>query len=536
MEKGSMSAVYFKKLEHDRDTPKERPDLGITLAWGYINYEELTPEAHGFGGADRILKMAQNEANKEQQLLNTYFNGSLNLDISKPGAIKELVEAINEAFKFKQIYERNKAILLDENFNGQKAVFSRFHTYFNQGINEVIGNYKKIFINDIKQLMLSNKSLTVGKAAEIALNKKVPDIMKTAVKNMLIKAEPELKSMDPKYKKAYQEMWNFVNNSSANNTLIDTLYERWGVDKALEDFAQYFNQGRNTRWLENNLNTALKSVKNKVETNSNSKGGYSLEAVIDQAFGMVASELSTVPNVEVLTNIAQVDARPDNTMVFGINTQAIHNSIDNIQKGGSTREIAVQEFGKIGNYVSNLESGFIVYVNDKNYTLNDNYKGMSAGTDWSLNQLKGLLGGFVENIDQIVYNILQTEKGAIFEGETEDASRVLAEGIAYYLFDDYNTIGNVSGGGQSIHVMGLQGMLIPLSAFLYALGKALNEVASTPTSYVKVDISTPKVNDGDYERYGMDQWDLQYALSMEKIKIGIHFMQDFIGFVTNYLV
>ena len=535
MQKGSMSAVYFERLTRDAVVHKARPELSGVYNSAMSMYKPLDSETHGFGGGNKILSMAAAEANKEQAMLRQIFGVDLHLDLTKPGAIKQLTEAINDAFEFRTIYERNKALITSEEFKGNKGVFSYFHTYFMQAYKSM----ESSLTTKIIDTMIKKPSISAGDAAKEVFMAELPNLINDGVQRMF-NANVELtNSMDQEHRNAYLEIINFIKKFPTQNMFTEGLARAWGLDKVAEEFTKAFSQRRYMP-RRGTMDRARGKVKKELEKSMHSKGGLSLEVLIDQCLTMTANKLNSLPNVTASAGVhagaGAVDARADNVFYFGMNGGRIQQAFDNVEKQDSTRAAAVKEFSNLGANLEKVKNGFIVYVNDKNYTLNENFRrrgGMSAGTAWDLTQVKSLLGGIVGNIDQVVYNLLQNGKGAIMAGDTSQTSEVLAEGIAYYLFDDYTTIGNP--GGNAIHVMGLQGMLIPLSAFLFALGTAINSVEQNPSSYVRVTISAPAVDDSNDASYYMANWKRQYKASMENTKISIHFLENFIGFVKGYL-
>ena len=535
MQQGSLAAVYFNRLTRDAEKPKARPELLTTYNIANANYVELSAEHHGFGGAAHILAMAEAEAEKEQEMLRQIFGVNLNIDLSQPGAIKLLTETINDVFEFRSIYERNKAMIMSDNFKGAKGIYSHFPTYFEHAFNKA----KPGILNYISNAMTTNISLEASAAAKQAFDQFLPSIIQGALREMFTKANVEMSTtVSQEHRNAYMEMFHFITKFKSQNMFTQGLTQAWGLDKASEEFAKQFSNSKKipkTGVIEKGATAAFNSISN----NYHQKGGYSLEVLIDQALAMTVQGINSCPNISATAGMVKgagkFEARADNVFYFNVNGTVVDNAMEQVRQDDS-RENVVNIFSNLGTQLDKVKDGFIVYVNDKNYTLNDNFMrrgGMSAGASWSLRQVQGLLGGIVGNIDQVVYNILQNGKGAIKEGDTSNTSQVLAEGIAYYLFDDYTTIGNP--GGNAIHVMGLQGMLIPLSAFLYALGSALNSIEVAPSAYVKVNISPNAVNDSNEASYFMPNWIRQYNESMDNTKISIHFMENFIGFVRGYL-
>ena len=70
-------------------------------------------------------------------------------------------------------------------------------------------------------------------------------------------------------------------------------------------------------------------------------------------------------------------------------------------------------------------------------------------------------------------------EGAIQSGDKEnmreELNNTIAEAVAYLLFDDWSTIGDIQTGTQGIHVLSLDGLMIPLSYLLTATGEAMIE-------------------------------------------------------------
>ena len=540
MEKRSLAAVYFERLQEDARKVKKRPELLETYNWAKSQYKPLSSELHGFGGGEKILSMAAAEANKEQAMLRQIFGENINIDLKQPGAIKELTETINDVFKFRSIYERNKALITNEKFAGQKGVFSYFHTYFKQALEAALPTILK----DIEKRMLANRSLKTGQAAKEAFQAAIPKLTDDAIERMFSNAGTELVSMDPKHKEAYKEIVEAVRDFGNGSIIAQQLRQAWKIDEITDVFSAEFSKTQRRKPKKGTMERAKNAAIKQMSQAMYSKGGLSLEAVIDQCLGMTADKLNGINNGSIITSVqagvytgaGEIKARADNVFYFGINRASIDAAFQKVKDSDSDRKATVDAFSQLGKEINEVKDGFIVYFNDKNYTLNDNFlrrKGMSAGTAWTLEQVQDILAGVVNNIDQIIYNILQNGAGAIYAGDTQNTSKVLAEGIAYYLFDDYTTIGNSE--GNAIHIMGLQGMLIPLSAFLYALGTAIQSVENNPNSYVHINISAPAVDDSDKASYYMENWVRQYEASMEKTKISIHFMENFIGFVKGYL-
>ena len=115
----------------------------------------------------------------------------------------------------------------------------------------------------------------------------------------------------------------------------------------------------------------------------------------------------------------------------------------------------------------------------------------------------------------------------------EQAKTMMARMIATALFDDFNTIGVVeTSGAKSIHLLDLNGVLLPLSFYLHLLSEAFADTAALDVAkgLVEVEITTPaKVM---YDRpapngYSAIYWSNQATAARKGINISWHFLSSF---------
>jgi hypothetical protein len=110
--------------------------------------------------------------------------------------------------------------------------------------------------------------------------------------------------------------------------------------------------------------------------------------------------------------------------------------------------------------------------------------------------------------------------------------------IANFLFDDYNAIGaGLTNNVNTLHIMNLNGILVPISSILFALADSINNVIDmSPRSIVDIRIhSTPikfKTQEEQWawqaseNKRGTDAWNYQRDLALDNTKISIHFMAN----------
>jgi hypothetical protein len=173
--------------------------------------------------------------------------------------------------------------------------------------------------------------------------------------------------------------------------------------------------------------------------------------------------------------------------------------------------------------------------------------GFSAGTAMTAQQYGELFKNIENNIDTFVGAMMQLGKGAIGESEKEPFEKIIASNVAYLLFDDYTTIGADQIGGNALHVMDLNGIIIPLSVILSALSQAIEQgERESFRQIVDVHIHAPNIlwDDISEERKWVEQhgnglyhnaWVHQREVALDQTKIATHFMKAFQDIVRTYL-
>ena len=556
--------VYYDVMPEDA-VDYHRPYLDSLYKEAVDNLRSVNFIQNGdLTGADAILSMAQAEATKEIQFLNEIFGANLNIDPTKMQTeeIRSLNEAMNTAFRFKQIMERNAAIIKAGAYkSNSKGVFSWYLSYLKKALKRHFYSESNGMLNEIKKLMLANKNMEAGEAAKIVFDRHMPGILSLSIREMLKEADVELKGMDPEYINAYKEMYEFINNellSKKNNIFLQRLTEIYGLNEISNSFAQTLNeiQGTHTRFSKARTTKAFNKLKNKdlekLGTGETKwvKGGYTLEALVDQAIAMLASGLYTSneslhiqPNVKVHTSpgFGRLDSRADNVAVFNADVSRLTDAIQDIQADGfeRTRLKDVEHINELTRRVTEIDKGYIVYFNDKNYGVGNN-RGHKAAEKVNLETLQGMLGGLVDNVDQLIYNLLQSGADAIDSKSVEESSlNAVAQAVAYFLFDDYKTIGTVGTNGQSIHIMALEGMLVPLSTYLFAMGYAMQNLGRHVKSWSKATISAPNIlypkgSKPKGQRFISDSWDEQRNKAMSETTLQITFLISMQTMVRQY--
>ena len=135
--------------------------------------------------------------------------------------------------------------------------------------------------------------------------------------------------------------------------------------------------------------------------------------------------------------------------------------------------------------------------------------------------------------------IMQTGKGAIGEQEKERLENEIASYLAYFLFDDFQTIGeNIANDSQTnvkyLHVMYLNGVYVPLSVLLKLLANAFIQeakgISGSVDSVAKVNITTKPIL-YNYDEIGFvpppGAWGIQRDAALADSKVKVRFLKNF---------
>ena len=471
--------------------------------------------------------MAQAEFAKEKALLSEKFGVSLNFDYyvdnKKGRGFKEVVDALNGALNLKKIYERNK-ILIKES-NGKKAVISYFPTYFMLAWEQMSPSIEEDW---------RKKTVQTGDpvlALETVLDTELPKVLVLGIKKMLDGPEVEIGKIPPELKDAYTSLISEIGTLQQKGSIANQLYQVYQLDKLKESLMDEIKGSIDMQAITNKARSMIK-------LNIHSRGGYTLEAIETAVFRQIGRAIEGKA-----IHAGDIGIKADNILTIGIDPNLVYQALE---RAGENRSKNIAALSELGEKIKNLDSGFIVYSSDKNYTLNNKFGGFSAGNAEKIETFLSRVYQNSSSLNTLIGAINQLGKGAMLADQEGAFEKMLAQDVAYMLFDDYATIGEADAGGNSIHIMNLNGIMIPLSMILELLADAIDSTyidADRVRRIVNVDIKVPEIEFDTQDKQNRWQeqnpeqnaWDYQRQQTLKNSTISAKFLHSFRQIVQEFL-
>lgn len=513
--------VFYQRLKTDGYYPK------LSQFVSNASYRIFTQTKKYAADASAVRAQAQAEFAKEKMLLQQKFGVSINFDYYRDqNDFKEIIEALNACLNLKEVYQRN--IQLIKATEGMKGVYSWYPTYFMKAWQQYWPKIKSA-----AERGFANGQL-IETALSNALDKFVPQICVKGIELMLDGPEVEHASIDPALKSAYSALISQIGSVSTAGSVANQIYKAYQLDDLKAGLVKEI-EVKNKRIY---AKQAKPKVNQMISKNIHSSGGLSLEAIENAIYSMVASG---VQGGGTAIHSGSKGIKADNILTLSIDPTIV---VEALESAGANRDENIKALSALGSKLSNLDDGFIVYSSDKNYSLNANFKGFDVGSTGTN------AANFLNNVYQadnsvstLIGTIQQLGKGAMLEGRKAEFEKLLAQDVAYMLFDDFTTIGTVSTGGNAIHVMNLNGIMMPMSVFLSMLADAIESVTEDEIrKLVNVTISAPPIlyptkedQNNAYPNNPHEAWEYQRQYALEHTKITAKFLKDFKSFITALL-
>lgn len=511
--------VYYKRLKSDGFYPNLAKYVSST-SWRIL----FQTQKYSLD-ASAIRAQAQAEFSKEKALLKEKFGVDINFDYYRDQSdFKEVIEALNVCLNLKEVYERNVQVIKNTNMKG---VFTWYPTYFMHAWQEAWPTISKRFYQEFESGMEASIILSN------ILDDMLPDICVLGIQKMLDGPEVEHSSVDPVLKNAYSILVNQIGSVSSVGSVAQQIYKTYQLDDLKKNLLKDMKV-KNGKIYANDFRPKAKKM---VSKQIHQRGGFSLEAIETAIFQQIASTLQGATAI----HSGSREIKADNILTLSIDSNIVYKYLE---EANGTREGNIKALTELGEKLSNLNEGFIVYSSDKNWSLNAGFKGFDGGSVGE--NVQSFINNVYKNsssMNTLIGAIQQLGEGAMLSGQKDVFERLLAQDVAYMLFDDFSTIGVATPGGKAIHVMNLNGILMPMSVFLSMIADAIESVDKEELQRLaRVTIQAPPIlwetqeeQEKAYPNQGRTAWEVQKQWALDNTKISLRFLKDFKSFVTSLL-
>lgn len=432
-----------------------------------------------------------------------------------------IIDAINLALSLKDIYKRSYTTIV-ESVAGEKGTQGK-------GIYSFFGGYLQSAIRTLWPDFASRtklEDLLGPRQEDIILSWLQNEVLQLAIKEMLSgRTEVERLNEDPAMRNAYQELLGIVGKFNQKGSFAAEMADIFDLETVAREVAALIDIGNVT-----NKPGGIKSLTGETRLQY-TRGGYTLEAIQDLITEAVQQKKGIKGGH---ARVGQFNAKADNIATIGIDYSRVEEYL--AQKDLGRRKENVEAFRALGKHLEDFSDGFIIYTSAKNYTINEGFKergGFSAGEPLSFETYAAIMKNAHFNVDVFIGAMEQLAKGAVGQDmDRRDYAHIISKNIAYLLFDDFDVEGaGLQNGPQSIHIMNLNGVLVPISSILYALADAI-ESNKGINNIVKTTLHIPEIafkskedqRSWEAENPGKSAWEEQRKLMLQKATIETHFL------------
>lgn len=522
---------------------------------GVDDFSNLFPEekiaAKYASAGSNLVSLGVAEQEKELQLIR-----AAGFDVQTTDDIKNFITNFNEvlmgAEQFKKAKERIKEAVNKKNTGKKKrapTIASFFSSYLGTALNKNITAFAGK-AGDLTEIDFS--------AWEETLDNIIDKSIMEAFEQMLTKVK--MKEGEELYgdSEEWQELFKLSQSMDGfNQYFIQMIRSKINFNNLRDIFKDESIKLKNKKkkgiraWIDGKKGLNLKnekkarsiggSVQEYIMTLLNSIGS-GMQNAASGGSRVLTSEIAKTDNIQLFSYSAKISSEKM--------AQEIVDAMDSqLQDSTSLRHTAQIMDDFYAKHLSELDNSFIVYGSTKSYSLSDSFRGFSGGSSGSLEQAKAVLAaagvggsGLTDAFINAAYN---TGAGAYLSGKRgviqEELKVGLMSSIAHLLFDDWTTIGAVSGGTKSIHVLQLEGINIPMSVFLIAAGKAMIDASKDMDKMVQVKVSLPgaiiykdtiKTSDKSVVKAA---WEEQAAQAKAESSYSIHFLTNFKSLLGQWI-
>lgn len=529
-------ALYDKtKIELDA-----LQEAQITLKWSQI--------------AQFLENMGQNEQQKEREMLNKLYGQAYTAPIDIK-AYPEYIETLNDCIGLKEYFKPLIQLLRNSTTKKTRVPlpFSYFESYLGSSLHECMVETLKtdkaqecLYDGDIGEL-----TKLLEKDVDRAINLAIEKINKQEVKMTDDEDDPGI------------QLWNFIKkgyeklNDVQSSVFKQTIKSQYHLDEIPKRVAKWRFENANKRITKRSgfrtsvINTTLASG----ERAARSAAGY-MHETLQMIFDSAHNNNGTL----TFTNTAKIDSFRIVHGEVDVDFDELAKEFYNATEGsGSLKEMSENLIRFYDERLRDLPDTFVIYESAKAYSLSNEKFEFDAHGQRSLLDISEQIELATDNQykgKDLIYILNQTIPGAMGQHNARtidmQVKRMIIMGMAYTLFDDWTSIGQVS--DNSIHMFDLDGVKVPLSYLCLGAANIIREISNAPLSFYRVSLSRPtgilypsaqkstdEINnsrnqDGKVTVNLIDLWNKQRDAAAKNITFQAHFLKEFKRLVMQFKV
>ena len=482
--------------------------------------------------AQNMMQFAAIEGAKEISLLEKFFNvnglGLSEKDLYNSNIGIEIVNSINTALQFKEVYERHLTRIVGKDGKRHAKITAAqfFADYFSKNLYQIVSQT----LSNIDPSEYSLQQLGDILFSDENIQRALSQTFFESLKN-----SGDWSATDDKH--GYQELFSAIEKFNKEE-LLQEVSEAYHLDELKQRLMDSLKSSEEIKTIFSGKKSGKGYVKKSLKESTTAKGTLA-EIMGEKGVNAIVSGLQA-GGLEVNFGskvIGKAGGKADIVMTFNLDMGQI---LDVVDKHYSGREETVDAYKQLNQYLSKMNDGFIVYTNAKDYSLIKDsgkggyfFQGFSAGAPISLGTFEGVVENTPGGSAEIIGQIMSTMEGAIYSDRIEELEKELCSKMAYLLFDDVLTIGKTTpASGHAIHLLLLDGVYIPLSYLFFLMAQAIEEVSENPDDIFKVTISPGSIAFPN-PPWGPGKWAEQKAIAYSQIKISATFLRNFQSVVAT---
>ena len=541
----SSKFVFYQQLaESQNQIAQDRYKAVMNAGENLLSLSQ--PSSRASHIASSLRAQAKNEAKKEAELLNTYFQCNFSIDdmFDKQVGI-EITKSLNEALNLKDIFERNVDRIMNAKNDpraNKTTITSIMEGYLITEMREQWDNIANAILDRLAQ---TNGESPIEDAVDFVFDSPLIDGIVEKALERAMKSSTWTDSDDEPFK----ELMEYLDSHSNQKTyILQQMWRNLGIEnlrtkmkETIKDSEQLKNFKRNLKKNPINMETAIKKGTRK---------GLMAEA-FSQVIAEAARSLNS-SNVKFSTEqTGGIGVKPDVFMTYGLKMDTLTDMLRSDRFVGASREQNRARFIEINEHLKRLNKGFIIYSNVKDYTIGKDFErrgGCSTGEDMKLRTYNNIMSRTKSN--ELIGAIANTIEGAVFDSKKyeEAITEFIAQDMANFLFDDVFTIGKeMTKGATAIHLMNLNGIYIPVSYLMLLLAEAFESEEKKNYQdifkpYIKSNFKIEYPEGGIGEdgqitpnKWTNEDWIRQRDIALDKIYVGAHFARSFADLIEEMM-